>query len=138
MIDLSALDYNSGYGWYDASTTFKGKTIYVYVSGKTGEPLPDLTARVNQTLTWLDANLEQILTYCAEQLLADKNADWVNEKSPAVIAEEFKLKLTLGAMRFTPDKLTLLTFTDGGLFWGHWVMVKMTEDNKPTQAYIEG
>ena len=138
MIDLSTLDYNSGYGWYDASTTFKGETIYVYVSGKTGESLPDLTARVNKTIAWLDANLEQILGYCAEQLLADKNADWVNEKSPAVSAEEFKRKLTLGAMRFRPDKLTLLTFTDGGLFWGHWVMVKLPEDFKPTQAYLDG
>ena len=75
---------------------------------------------------------------CAEELLEDKNADWVNEKSPTATQKDFQQKLKLGALRFRPDKLTLLTFTDGGLFWGHWVMVKLTPDFKTTQAYIEG
>jgi|GEM_PF-1751262 len=138
MIDLSKLNYNSGYGWYDASTSFKGKTIYAYVSGKTGESLPDLTARVNKTIAGLDANLDAILAFCVEELLEDKNADWVNDAHPTVTEDEFKRSLTLGALRFQPDRSLLLTFTDGGLFWGHWVMVKLSEDYTPTQAYLEG
>lgn len=138
MIDLSSVEYNPFYGWYDTETSFRGRKLFLNISGQSGESRPDLERRVTAVLAWLDANLDHVREYCAEQLYQNKLDDWVDDAHPAVTREAFIQALTLGAVRFHPDRTLTVTFLDGGLFWGHWVVVTMTPDYTPTQAYLEG
>jgi hypothetical protein len=137
-IDLRQLPYNPGYGWYQAKAGVGGHQIVVYVSGRGNTDIDELSKQVNADLAWIDANTGVVTGFASDQLLAEKNHDWVNDEHPAVSAEEFQRRLELGAVRFHPDGGSELTFYDGGLFWNHWVIVWLQPDHSCRQAYLSG
>jgi hypothetical protein len=138
MIDLSTVEYNPFYGWYDTQIVLDGKKLVLNISGQSGEARPALEQRVGAVLAWLSDNLAVMRAYCADQLYQTYLDGWVNDAHPVVSREMFMAALQLGAVRFHPDHSLTLTFLDGGVFWGHWVMVGLAPDYTPTQAYLEG
>lgn len=138
MIDLSQHFYNPGYGWYQTETTLRGRRVIVYVSGRGSNDTAALSRRVNQGITWISQHYETIVAYGVEQLLPDKNADWADEPGKLITPEAFRAAMRLGALRFHADQQVEITFTAGQLFWGHWIVIWLDGDHRPTKAYLEG
>jgi len=138
MIDLSQYFYNPGYGWYQVETTLRGQRVIVYVSGRGSNDTAALSQRVNQDIDWITQHYDAILDYSVEQLLPDKNADWVDEPGKVTTPDEFKAPMRLGALRFHEDKQIEMTFTAGKLFWGHWIVIWLDGNYQMTKAYLEG
>jgi len=61
-------------------------------------------------------------------MLKLKNQTWLRELESPVSEAEFKDRLKLIQAWLNPDGTGALTFEDGGLFWGHDVIVDFASD----------
>jgi hypothetical protein len=73
---------------------------------------------------WIFRQWEKILEYCAKELLETKNSGWLKDGEAPWDASRFKRKLRLREISVHEDGGVTLTFLDGGMFWGHWVVVE--------------
>lgn len=71
-----------------------------------------------------------------DQLLSIHNEHW-NEDAPTS-AEEFKRRLIFDTIILYPDGSAEIYFEDDDLFWGHVIIVSMTESGEFTDATIAG
>jgi hypothetical protein len=81
---------------------------------------------------------QRIEDFAVEKLLPLKNASWLEEDEDEVTAEQFKSRMTLESVSFYPSGELEFMYTDGDLFWGHWIQVTGTLSEGPTHADIPG
>jgi len=74
--------------------------------------------------------------YAAYKLRKICNQSWKKEGEPDISHEEFKARLKYEDVN-RRGKNAEYFFNDGGLFWGHTVIV-MCKNNKPVDATVAG
>ena len=74
--------------------------------------------------------------YAVDKLLDLKNQTWLEKNEMLVTSEEFKSRLSLESLVFSPDKTVSFYFDDGDLFFGHQLEVLMDENNQFKEASI--
>jgi hypothetical protein len=72
-----------------------------------------------------------------EKMYANWNAVW-REDDPDLTEAEWTARLTIEALSMTADGEFTVTFTDGDLFWGHWVEVSGSLGTGVTDAVMVG
>lgn len=74
--------------------------------------------------------------YAIENLLELKNKIWLEKDGIPVTPEEFKQRLTLESVVFSPDKTVSFYFDDDDLLFGHQIEVVIDENHQFKEASI--
>ncbi|WP_192881634.1 DUF2262 domain-containing protein [Nostoc sp. CENA543] len=139
MFDLNDYTFNKGLQWYEASFTIDGVQVNVTVSAEDEKDPSQLEARIKKSIDWITNNKNELLDFCAEELLEDKNSEeWLKKGEKQLSRSEFKAKLTLEAIHINADGSITIDYKDNKMFWGHTVVVAVTDDFALDYATIEG
>lgn len=97
------------------------------ISGSDGKEIRD--AKKQMAMFWDSRTqcINRAKQYCVGELLSLKNESWLSDGENSVSEEEFVKKLKLQEVIASMDEITLY-FSDGDLFWGHYIEVEMDED----------
>lgn len=67
-----------------------------------------------------------------------KNENWLEENEELVTAELFKKRMRLEKIAVYPNGEFEFWYDDGGLFWGHTILISGNLNEGPTNADIPG
>jgi hypothetical protein len=67
-----------------------------------------------------------------------KNGTWLRDGETPLSADEFMGRLTLQSIGIEADGSSQFFYEDGGLFWGHDVIVKGDVEGRFHRAYLFG
>jgi hypothetical protein len=102
----------------------------------------DLEPDVSIAKAWpvtekLLAGETKLRRHAAAELLADHNASWRDGGRP--IGRDALMKtMRLSGVTIYSDGSAEVFYEDGGLFWGHWIIVGTDERGRPDDACIGG
>ena len=108
--------------WYEGIITWGALQVKIYVSDDESARQHEF-AVLKQLWTKLDEYDRLFKDAIAIELLASKNNAWLSDNETALTAEEFKERLQLHSLQVAPNGDYKLSFDDGDLFWGHWIIV---------------
>jgi len=94
--------------------------------------------QLNQKLNWISENKKIINQGITDKLLPLKNEDWIEKNEEQLSEKQFIKHLNLTSILFFHDGSSQLGFDDGNLFFGHYIMVDLSRDNKFIDADIWG
>ncbi len=118
---LGRFTYDPSPHWYEGRAMAGSVPIAIYVPIEDEEtPALDAVVPVVANLDRLRAEAE---AHAAAGLLAPKNEAWLDEGEAEETEESFRAKLRLESVSVEPDGAATFSFDDGGLFWGHTVLV---------------
>lgn len=138
MLTIDNFQYNTELKWYESSLDIKGITTKIYVLDNEIKEKNVLNNQLKKGINWVEDNFEEIKTYCADNLLELKNESWADNEEEQVTEEEFKKLLLLESITIQPSGSLELTFQDGDLFYGHFIVVKTDSEYQLNYADIEG
>ena len=95
-------------------------------------------SQINKILNWIPTNIELINDGIIDKLLSLKNEDWSEENVQPLSKEQFKKRLKLESILFFHDGSSQLGFDDGDLFFGHRILVDLSDDFKFVNADLFG
>ncbi|WP_044500045.1 DUF2262 domain-containing protein [Nostoc sp. PCC 7107] len=139
MFNLIDYTFNKGLQWYEASFMLDGVKINITVSAEGEKKNSILESRIKKSIDWITKNKEEILDFCSQELLEDKNSEeWLKEGESELTPSEFKRNLTMKAIHINEDGSVTIDYGDNKMFWGHTVVVAVTDDFSLDYATIEG
>lgn len=126
--------------WYAAETNWNGAAVELHLlADQSGEIAGALT--VARSL-WKDSKrlTGLILDRATQELLPVKNENWLDEDEgeAELTARQLRSRMTLESITVNPNGSFEFRFDDGDLFLGHWIMVRGTLSEGPTDAEIAG
>lgn len=124
---LGELHWDDNLGWWKTADGLIGLAV---------KPDADLDAHAARAQQ-IQERIPEFKTFAAEQLLAEHNTTW-REGPGRETKKGFIGKLKLDGITLGDDLSAELYFADGGLFWGHIVLISVDADGKPTGAIIAG
>lgn len=135
---LGELTYDAGLNWYEGRLVADGDAGSVYLSLDECEDEEALVALAAAKIAEASRTVRQAKEFSASVLISLKNGEWLGECESAFSEEQFVKKLVLESMVFYPDRTRELTFRDGGLFFGHVVLVSLDHNDECSEAGIAG
>ena len=138
MVDLNDFQYDSKRSWYESKLEINGRFTGVYVCDEDTKDIEILKDRLNKGIDWIENNYEKILNYCADNLLELKNESWLDLKEEEVTKQAFKEKLQLESIEIWDDGKLEISFRDGDLFDGHWIVADIDREYNLCDVNIEG
>jgi len=130
MVDLKDFQYDSKQDWYGSKFQINGISTEVYLYAEETKNIEILNDRLNNAVSWFENNYETIRDYCADNLLELYNEDWRDPEEEKITTEEFKDKLELESIAIDDDGGLEISFRDGDLFGGHWLVVYTDSEYK--------
>jgi len=109
--------------------------VKLYIESSEGKDI-SITTETRQAFKTVAESAEKMRQKACDELLSIYNRSW-NEGEP-IDAETFMNLLSLESIRLYPDGSTEIYFDDGGLFWGHTVIVSLSKDGDFYDAEIAG
>ena len=135
---LGRLTWNAKYEWYEGELARGGSAVSISLDAG-GEPEPAAALRrARAVAAELDRHAAAAQDYAAAELLDLKTENWLDDDEPAVTAEEFRRRMTLESIAFSPDRTVTFYHNDGDLFAGHAIQVVMDEEGRFVDADIPG
>jgi hypothetical protein len=129
---LGQLTYDPHLNWYSGQL----QDLEIQLSLDECHDLPDLLQFTQSLVQQIQRLDQQAAQYAAEQLLELHNDTW--NEGPPITAQEFTRQITLQALTTYPDHSAELYYHDGGLFWGHTILVTLQPGPQFTSATIAG
>lgn len=123
---------------WEASVEWNGKVVRAsFNSENESDPVPALNVARK---FWADeAGWDRrVREFAVQELLNLKNESWLSEGERELSSDEFKARMTLESIALYPDGSFEFWHHDGGLFWGHSILVSGSLDEGPTNADIPG
>ena len=138
MLTLGKLNFDRGSG--DCRSGFRLDDVDVALCAKpAGDETPaQVAARLTAVAGRGVRDITAVRQFCADQLLGDKNSGWLKPGEAALSAFQFRSKLRLISLELGADDAVTLRFVDGGMFWGHQVVMEIAPDFSFDFATIEG
>lgn len=138
IFELRAFSRIAARGRYEHRFRLDDTEVLIAVSASESESPALVEERLQRGLRWLFAHLEDVLGYCAAELLETKNGDWLDEGEAPLTAPQFKRRLRLKEIDLAAAGGLTLSFLDRGLFWGHLVVVEINPDLTFRHATLAG
>ena len=138
MHDIANLPYDHDLQCFKTSLRLNDRDVEILLSDEHLKDHEQLGLRLQASLDWLLAQHHTIVNFCVAQFLDLKNESWLHEGQKPVTAWGFRTRLRLQAMYITADGRVVLRFLDGGLFWGHWVVVATDPELRLLSIDLEG
>jgi hypothetical protein len=135
---LGRLEYDGELDWYTGALPLGDRSIElrIHCEGADGEP-PAMGFAV-KIAARLDALRRSAEDFAVSELLALKNNTWLDDDQAEVSADEFKRLMTLDSVVVHADGSAAFYHSDGDLFWGHCILLRMGPDERFTVAEIAG
>lgn len=136
--EFGNLVLNPRIDWFEGKREWNGRSIDVRFD-KCGDARIDNAMETASTL-WKQQEVwkRRIEDFAVKELLALKNEDWLDEDEARLTPADFESRLELQSIGFAPDGSFDFCFDDGGLFCGHWIEIRGTLRDGPTDAEIFG
>ena len=128
---LGRLVYDAALRWHEGHATVGGVEVALAVS----RGALVYAARV---APGLDGHDRAARDGAVAALLAVKNESWREPGEPEVTAVRFREALALESVVVYADGVVELYYADGGLFWGHTVVVRLGPDGRVEEADLAG
>jgi hypothetical protein len=91
-------------------------------------------------LLWIDEATwnKRIEDFAVKELLDLKNGTWLGEDESELTSEEFIARMELSSVWIRSGRKFEFWYDDGGMFFGHSILVSRNLDDGPTDAGIHG
>lgn len=135
---LGRLVFNKAIEWFEGKTPWLRHDVRVSL-GPDGNGSIAIAKQTAQALWQNPAEWEgKARLFAAEKMLANKNENWLKNDEAVLTPVQFMDKLRLTSITLGPLGKFEFWFDDGGLFWGHWILVSGTLDKGFADADIAG
>ncbi len=135
---LGRLVYDREFEQYDGSIDWNGAsvTLHVYVDDPDEHEAACATARglLRDQKAWA----KRVADYAVQELLELKNESWLEEDESEVAAQDFVARMTLNTIAVSGDGSFEFWHDDGGLFWGHSIVIAGSLEGGLVDADIPG
>jgi len=136
--NLGLLRYNNEYDWYEGQVTFRQLQIPICLATDDEGKIESVLSRVNNFVIQLDQYGEKAKDYAVNRLLELKNSAWLDENEKPLTPEQFKTLMILESIVISSEGNVEFYHNDGGLFFGHCILVTMDSSNDFIDAHIAG
>lgn len=136
-IDLGTLRYEGDLGWYEGAITVADERVSIYLSAESEAEVGHSLSSAESRWATLPAFIASAKSFAADSLLDLKNGEWCEEDGSQVSRQHFTERLAPESIIFYPEGDIELTLKDGGLFFGHVVLISATAKGF-TDATIAG
>ncbi|MEE1672479.1 DUF2262 domain-containing protein [Agarivorans aestuarii] len=125
--------------WFEGNVSWVGKSIRVSVSIDEDNGSPEGGFKTIEALH-RDASRwsKKITKYAVSELLELKNDIWLMEGQQELTAKNFVDSMQLESIAVYPDGEFEFWHNDGGLFWGHSILISGSLSDGPNDADIPG
>jgi len=129
---------NRALDWFEAKGQWLGREVGVHLCISDTDALPGLLAHAHAL--WADQASWQtrLLETAVRDLLELKNDNWLDDDESRLDAAQFGPRMALESVTFHPEGGFSFCFDDGGLFWGHAIMIEGSVRDGPQEASIAG
>ena len=135
---LGALTLNREFCLYEGHVSWMQREVAIELEcaepDEPGPAIDNAVRLVGSQQAWWD----RITTYAVDELLELKNESWREDGEADVSASEFLERLSLESISVSSEGKFSFWFDDGGLFWGHAVVVAGSLETGPDRADIAG
>lgn len=136
--EVGYLHYDEELGWYEGSVYVSGDEVFIQLSAESNHELESVMSQLSLTMPALAARFSEAKLFAAESLLPLKNGEWQDDAEGPLSENEFAARLRGSSVTFYPDQSVDFVFQDGGLFFGHSVVVSFDHAAGFTSASISG
>jgi hypothetical protein len=124
---LGCIKYNNEFDWYQGQIVFHKTQISISIEDT--DKLELVLTRASSVIENLEHHVQDATEYAAEKLLKLKNEIWLDKDEAFLTTDEFKNRIKLDGVVFSPDGEVEFYYKDGNLFFGHFILVKMDKFN---------
>jgi hypothetical protein len=135
---LGKLTFDKEMNWYAGAVKLGKRDVAVRISL---DECDDVEALIPSAAKWmadLGKHEPAARTFAANRLLELKNSTWREEGEKPHTGAAFAAKLGITSVQFSADGDAKLFFADGGLFWGHTIIVSWSAKKGFKEAQIAG
>lgn len=133
-LDCEAFDFDSGLERYEAAVEIGAAQVAVRVAREAFEDRSVIVELVAVVAREVGRVLDQVV----DELLEDKNDDWLSDGESSLSKQDFRRGLTLQAIELGPGGEIELAIDDDGIFWGHELTVALDADYRIARVNLEG
>ena len=123
---------------FETSLTSLGKDHPISICDVEKEDFDSATILGFKLKHWLEGNLDNAKDYAASKLLALKNEHWLEPRQKALSRSDFVAAMDFDGVNGFSDGGFEIYFVDGDLFFGHTIVVDVTETFEFEDARIVG
>lgn len=109
--------------WFEGKANWLGSEIKIYLSldedGDSEGSIDTATKVFSECAEWS----KKVNKYAVAELLELKNESWLQENQTELSPIEFLKAMSLESITFNPDGNFEFWHNDGGLFWGHSILI---------------
>jgi hypothetical protein len=135
---LGRLRFNKWVKTYDGEVAVGDSSVtFSLGTDESGDLTPALN-RARQVLGALEDYARRARDYAARELLEVKNESWLDEDEEPVTPEQFKARMELKGLAFSPSGEVTFYHRDGDLFSGHSIQIAMDGADRFIDADIPG
>jgi hypothetical protein len=135
---LGRLTFDAELNWYQGKFATGDKSAAFFLSLDECHDEDALFAMASRKIADSVTTIQRAREFSARELLELKNGEWLGDGEAPYTEASFAKKLSLESMVFYPDGTREFTFKDGGLFFGHVVLVSLDENDECVEASIAG
>jgi hypothetical protein len=134
---LGCLKFDADLNWYEGATETSGTQVPFYLSLDSGDE-KTIVALARKLVPKITQLIPTAKDSAATSLLSLKNGGWLEDGESEFTHDGFVEHLSIESIIIYPDETAELIFCDGGLFFGHVVLVSVSADGQCSEASIAG
>lgn len=135
---LGELRYDTKFDWYESQVVFYETQLSISLSIEDNDKVESILTRASSVVQHLKRYAKDAEEYAVKNLLELKNETWLDEDETFLTSEEFKNRMMLEGLVFSPDGEVEFYYNDGNLFFGHCILITMDKNNCFIDASISG
>jgi len=126
------------FGVWNGEATFAGSRVRLSLEPASDEAIEAPRAQAEALFASEAEWKRRVDDYAVEQLLELKNESWLRDGESPLSREDFLARMTLRTITVDDEGRFGFWHDDGGLFWGHAILVGGTLADGPDDADIPG
>src|SRR5262249_43948402 len=144
--DLGLLTHDKNYDWWNGTAELRaGLVIELRLLERRGTDAEcetdELLRRGADFLAWARSAEPSVKARIADELLETYNDFWASEDEGGIgrlSRERFLEQIEASSITFDPDGSAFWYYSDGDLFAGHWIEVRIDPDRQISEVGLAG
>lgn len=124
--------------YYEGTVEFEGNSVDFSLGTYKVANVDECLERGRSVVQSLSAVIRRAKAHAANRLLALKNDTWEEEDGRMIDQSEFESRITIASITVEHHGMLVLYFDDGGLFFGHDILVTESAEGVLSRAEIQG
>ncbi|MBX9685948.1 MAG: DUF2262 domain-containing protein [Candidatus Obscuribacterales bacterium] len=135
---FGTLSFDRSLNWFECAADWQGKRIHLYIALDKEDSAEASLENAGRLFLESSDWEAKIRDFAVESLLELKNDTWLDEDEEMVNAAEFKERISLQTITVYANGDFEFCLNDGGLFWGHAILIAANLSNGLKTANIVG